>query len=117
MYSPSAPHLGLVSARVINEDAAHHLGRKGIEMLPVFVCDLPLIQELQIELVHQGRGLQQVGVPLPPNVRGGDLSEMGVDKRHQLFKDRGLTISPFLQQQSDLARVDAQSISNRVGGL
>jgi hypothetical protein len=44
----------LVAARVINEDVPHRLRRQSEEVRPVL---LPLVDELEVSLVHQGRRL------------------------------------------------------------
>jgi hypothetical protein len=75
-------NLGLVPASMIDQNPAHHLCGEGIEMSSVFIGDFLLIQEFQLELMHQSRCLEQIGVPLPANVGGGDLAKMGIDKRH-----------------------------------
>jgi hypothetical protein len=47
----------LVAARVINEDVPHRLRRQSEEVRPVLPPHLPLVDELEISLVHQGRRL------------------------------------------------------------
>ena len=83
----ASTHLRLISPSVIDKNPAHHLGGKRIEMAPVIVRDFFLVQELQVEFVHQDGRLQEIGVSLPANVCRGDLTQMGIDKRHKLIED------------------------------
>src|SRR5258708_1445671 len=51
----TSAHLSLISPGMIDQDSAHHLGGECIKMPPVVICDLLLIQEFQVELMHEGR--------------------------------------------------------------
>src|ERR1019366_2560981 len=93
----ASPHLCLISTSVVDKYPAHHLGCECVEMPPVFVRDFLLVQQLQVEFVHESRCLQHIGISLPANVRRGDLTQVGIDKWHELLEDRVLAISPLRQ--------------------
>jgi hypothetical protein len=82
----TTPPLGLGFARMVNQDHAHHFGGEGVEMPAVVPCGLFLVQEPEVKLVDQRRGLKNVRVALPTDVGGGYLPKVRIDERHQIFK-------------------------------
>ena len=58
----------LMLARVIDEDAAHHLGRDAEEVRPVLPVDTVLACEPDVRLVDQRGGLERVVGPFPPQI-------------------------------------------------
>ena len=57
-----------MAARVVNEDAAHGLRRDPEEVRAVLPLDLALVDELEVRLVDEGRGLEGVVGALAPQV-------------------------------------------------
>ena len=72
-------------------------------MDPVLPAPLLLGAQAQVEFVDQGRRLQHSGIPLPPQVGGRDLAQVGIDQRHELLESLGLPVLPLGQEPRDLA--------------
>ena len=74
----------LPSSSVIHQDLPHGPGGDRQKVGPVG-CRHAAAGELEIGLVHQGRGLErQVGL-LPGHLGDGELSQLLIDQRQQLF--------------------------------
>jgi hypothetical protein len=87
--------LRLVSAGVVDQDHAHHFGRKSVKMCAIFPHRLLLVQEPQVEFVDQNRGLNNIRISLAPDIGCGHFPQMRIDKGHQLIERRGLAVSPL----------------------
>ena len=84
----SRPLLHLPGAGVIDQDAAHQLGRHREEVRTVLPHGAPLIDETEIGLVHEGRRLQRVVRALAPKAQGGAPPQLAVDGGHQFVARR-----------------------------
>src|SRR5262245_45608946 len=76
--------LGLLAARLIDQDATHGL-RRGTEKMAAAVPLLRLLtaDQPQIRLMNQGRGLKCLTGFLGGQFSGGQLPKLGVDEREQ----------------------------------
>lgn len=83
---------------VIHKNAAHGLGRRSVEVHPVFESALADLRQSEIRLVDQCGGLQGVIGPLVTHLIVGETSELGVHQRHQRLQ-RGRVARPPPRQQ------------------
>jgi hypothetical protein len=74
--SVAASFFRQMSPGVIDEYAAHCLGTDGEEVRSPLPVHAFLVDELEIGLVNQGRGLKGMVVSLPPEITRGELSEL-----------------------------------------
>ncbi len=71
---------------VLDEDAAHGLGRRGEEVAPAVPGPHRVrIHQPQIGLVDQGRGLERLARLLVREPQGCQLPQLVVDQRQQLL--------------------------------
>ena len=70
------------AARVIHQDVPHQLRRHRQELRPVLPVHLGLVDQLQISLVHQRRGLQGMSLPLKLHVVPGGAAKLLIEDRH-----------------------------------
>ena len=61
--------------------------------------------------MHEGRRLEQVGVPFPADVCRRDLAQMWIDERHELLEDGILAALPLREKQGDLSSFRLQTDS------
>jgi hypothetical protein len=87
---------------VIDEDAAHQLGRDSEEVRAAGEARLPLIDELEVRLVDECRRLQGVAGALAPQVARGQAPQLRVDERHQLVERARVAAAPTLQKYGDV---------------
>ncbi len=85
---------------VIHEDLPHGAGRHTEEVSAVLPLDALLVDELEVRLVDQGRGLKGVAGALPPHLRRCSPAKLAVDERHQLFERLRVTLAPGAQESS-----------------
>src|SRR5262249_41221453 len=77
--------LGIPAAGALDEDAAHRLGRRGEEVTTaVPALDLVSINQPEVRLVDQGRGLERLSRPLLGHLLGRQLAEFVVHQRQEL---------------------------------
>ena len=88
-------------ARMIDEDAAHHLRRQAIELGSILLRHVRLADEPQIRLVHEGGWLQRVVATLAPQVAGGLAPEFPMHEDQQRIAGLLIAVSPRLQQIGD----------------
>jgi hypothetical protein len=69
---------------VVDEDAAHDLRGDGEELRAVLPGDVLPVNQPQVSLVDERRGLQGLGVALVLEVRGGQPPQLVVDQFEQL---------------------------------
>ena len=70
-----------MTAGVIDQDAPHDLRRHAKEVRPVLPIGLSLIDEPQVDLVHERRRLECVVGPLHPELPVGHATELRIDPR------------------------------------
>src|SRR5688572_15879589 len=67
-------------ARVVNQDAAHHLRSHAEEMCAVLPGHLSLINQTQVSLMDQGRGLQCVIGAFASEIITCQTAEFAIDE-------------------------------------
>jgi hypothetical protein len=87
-----------VAARVVDEDAAHGLGRDAEEVRAVLPLHLALVDELEVRLVDEGGGLEGVVGALAPQVARGELMQFAVDEREQVLQRVAVAAAPFQEE-------------------
>ena len=108
--------LPLLATDLFNEDAPHGLGGGREEMPPrIPMLHAVNIDQAQVRLVHQGRGLQRLGAALLGHVRTGQLPQLLVDQRQEFPRgarvpaaDRGEIVILFLRVKRDHGRERAK---------
>ena len=71
-----------MSARVIDENAPHQLGRDAEKLCPVSPARAVLAHELQVGLIYQGSRLERVFTAFPSKVGPSQAMQFVVDERH-----------------------------------
>ena len=92
---------------VIDQDPAHDLRRHAEKVRPILPIDLPLVDEPEVHLVDQGRGLQGVVGPLAPKLARRHATELRVDQRQQLIERSLVAATPIAEQRRDFAGLRA----------
>ena len=87
-----------VCARVIHQEAAHHVSGDRKEMRAVLPAHAPLIDEPQIRLVHERRRRQRMVGALPPQVAPRQSAHLRIDRLHQAVARRRLPVAPRDEQ-------------------
>ena len=90
-----------VTTGVIDEDASHRLRRDAEEVCPILPVHLTLIDQSQVDLMHQGRRLQRVVHAFAAKLAGGYAAELIVDERQQLLERGRVASTPVSQQRRD----------------
>ena len=85
--SRSPPALGPALRRaLLDEDAAHGLGRRGEEVAAAVPAPGRLVADQpEVGLVDQGRGLERLARLLLRQPLGGELAQLVVDQRQELL--------------------------------
>jgi hypothetical protein len=104
-----------VTTGVIDQDAAHDVRGDTKEMRSILPVDLPLIDEPDEDLVHQGRRLQGVVSPFAPKLAGRDAPELRIDEWQQLVERSPVAATPIAEQCRDIARRAHRSLRQLVG--
>jgi len=104
MASAASALAGSMTAGVVDEDAAHQLRGQTDEVRAVLPGQIPLTEQLQKGLVHEGGGLKRVVGPLMAEVPDGESSQLAVDERHEAFAGAGVAFAPCRQQTRHIAR-------------
>src|SRR5207247_8652415 len=73
-------------------------------LAPAPPVDAPLLDQPQIELVHERRGLQRVIAALAPQGRGGQPSKLRIDQWEQPVTSFQVPVAPVREQLGDLLR-------------
>lgn len=87
---------------VVQEDP----GSDGEEVFPVLPVRHPLVHQLDVELVDQGRRLEGVVGPLPLEVAPGLAAEVLEDKGDQSFAGGGVTLAPGVEEAGQVRRIE-----------
>jgi hypothetical protein len=81
-------------AGMIDQDAPHHLTRDSEELPAVLPHDLPLIDQPQICLVHEGRRLQRVPAAFAAQLPSRPPAQVLIHDRHELVAGGGIASTP-----------------------
>ena len=81
---PSTALSGAVTASMVDEDPAHRLGCDAEELLSALPTDIVHAQQLEIDLVYQGRGLQGMAAALIEHLVMSDAAELVISELHEL---------------------------------
>ena len=84
---------------IIDEDAAHGLGRNGIEMRVVPPVH-SLSDELEVGYVNEGGSVNGVSTPLMPKLSVRDAPQFFIDYRGQSFQHLMLPVGSMAQELS-----------------
>ena len=108
-----APLARTVAARVVNQNPAHDLCRDSKEMGSVLPVHVALIDQPQIDLVHQRRGLERVPRPLAAKLSCRDPAQLFVDEREQLIERTLVAATPVAKERRHIARRGHQTVGVR----
>jgi hypothetical protein len=100
-------------ARMIDEDAPHHLRGQAKEVGAILPRHAPLPDEAQVRLVDERCRLECVVPPLAPEIRGRALPQFAVHQRKQVIAGLKIATSPGPKQ----ARCPAGSIERPLAWL
>ena len=95
---------GQVAARVIYQQAAHDFSHCAEKVRAVLPVHLPLIHQLQINLVDQRRRLQRVIGALVFQAARRQPPQFIIDDGHQFIQRRRLAALPGKQELGDVVR-------------
>ena len=88
--------------RVIDENAAHHLRDHRQELCPVLPVGIPLIDETEIRLVHEGGRLQGVSCAFAPELCSGTPPQLAIHERHRPIAGVQIAPGPGTQETRDV---------------
>jgi hypothetical protein len=95
---------GAVPPRVIDQDAAHHLGGDPVEVRAASPVDIALFDEAQVCLVNECRRLQRVAGALVAKPARGDLAQFRVHEWQQAIERVPIALTPAVEQSADVVR-------------
>ena len=81
-------------ARMIDQNAPHHLRSDPEEMRAILPDDAILADKSDVCLVDQGGGLQRVFLPLAAEIGGRPPPQLPVDKREQVVACLEISMTP-----------------------
>jgi hypothetical protein len=90
---PAAALPAHVAARVVNEDAAHQLRRNSEEVRAVVPAGMGLVDQLEVDLVDEGGGLERVRGVFTPHVALGEAAQLALDERDQAVERRRVAVA------------------------
>ena len=96
--------LHVAAPRMVDEDAAHRLGRDGEEMGAVLPVHALVIDQPHVGFVDQRRGLQAVAGALALHVVARQAVELVVHDRCQLGERALVPVAPRTEKRTDVAR-------------
>lgn len=79
---PSVLERGRARGR-LDEDLPHRPRGDAEEVRAALERQVRALEEPEVRLVHEGRGLERVPGPLEPRVPARDAPEVGIDERHE----------------------------------
>jgi hypothetical protein len=98
-----------LAAGVVDEDAAHGLGRRGEEVAPaVPVLSPALADQPDVRFVDQGRGLERLAGRLVGQLQSRQFAQLVVDQRQQLAGRVGLAPRGGVQDLGDVAHTPSR---------
>ena len=89
-------------ARVINEDATHHVCSYSEKLRAILPVSGALIDEAQVRLVNQSGGLKGMAVRFPAHCVRGDTAQLVVYERYELIRRSTVALTPRLEERSDV---------------
>ena len=89
---------------MLDENAAHRLGRGDVEMGRVVEGGVARADEPEVGLVHQGGRLQRVLGALPGHLALGRPAQLVVDERQQLLGGPWVALADGIEQPSNITR-------------
>ena len=100
----AAPRFSIVAPRVVDQDAAHRLGRHGEEVGAVLPVHALVIDQPHVGFVDQRRRLQAVAGALAVSCTARQAAELVVHDRGQLGERALVPVAPRTEKRADLAR-------------
>jgi hypothetical protein len=89
---------------VLDENAAHGLGRGGKEgAAAVPVRRRPIVDQAQIRFMYQGGGLKRLAGALLGQSLSGQLAQLVINQRQQLCRSLGIALFDGTKDVGDLA--------------
>ena len=113
MLGGAASFFRLPAASMAHENAPHHLRGDAEELRAILPAHFILIDEPEINLVHQGGGLQSVIRAFPAEETDRLPVEFLVDQRKQRLERARITASPGNQPPGYLSSVWQRSVLRR----
>jgi len=92
-------------AGMVHKDVPHDTGRHGQKMCAILPRDGFRVDQPEIGLVDERRGLKAVVDPLAPDVALRDAMQLLVNQRDEALQRILVSLSPFEQQAGDLGGV------------
>jgi hypothetical protein len=93
---------GIFAPRVVNQDAAHGVGRGCVKMRAVPPRNLMIAAETQPRLVNQSRGLQRLARIFARHFNRGELAQFVIDQRQQPGGRLGISPLDLLQHHREI---------------
>jgi hypothetical protein len=87
---------------MVDQDAAHQLGRNTEELCAVLPLCVRLINKSEVNLVYESGGLKSVIPALASHVTGGLVTEFVINERDQLVQRFPVAVAPSLKQLSNV---------------
>ena len=104
MRDGSTALIRLPRTRVVDKDPAHQLRRDAEEVRSIVPGRAPLIDQLQVQLIHESRWCQGVVGTFGTKLAGGDTAQLAVDRRQQPIERAPVAVRPLLQQGGYVSR-------------
>ena len=98
-HSETFPLAGLLTAGVVHQDLAHQPRSHSVEMRTILQARVGLIDESEVGLVDECRGLQSVALAFLPQIACGKLAEFAVHKGREVIQGILVASRPFGKQQ------------------
>src|SRR5262249_17677774 len=89
---------------MFDQNLAHQLRGDAIEVRPTLPLRKNLSPESQVSFVNESGGLQRVTGSFGSEVAIGDLAQILVDDRYQLFQGVPVALTPIVQQSRNVVR-------------
>ncbi len=92
---------GIALARVIHQNAAHHFCRHRQKMGPVFEVEVLNAFEMEIEVVDEFGGLDDLGAGTVSEDGSGDTAQLAIDCLGESRQSVFIAVAPLPQRQGD----------------
>ena len=104
MDRTAAPFLAMLGPCIVYQNVAHHPRGDGEELRPVLPADVLPVDQPEVGLVHQSRGLQNMAAPLVRQVNGSHPMQLLLEDGPQTFHSRQIAPAPGDQQLRNVLR-------------